>query len=208
MNMKQIFAGLALIGVAASCNTAADKQEAAMLQAQQKTIDSMKIEMVKKQVTDSMNEVAKLNYMLPATMAPAVQEASGTRSSYTAPKRSTARRSTSTARRSTSVARSTNRTRSTSNNSSNGGYASTGSTASTQPVYQPPVYETPAPAPVPEKKGWSAKAKGAVIGAATGAAAGAIINKRQRAVGAVVGGVLGAGAGTGIGAIIDKKQGR
>lgn len=208
MNMKQIFAGMALIGLAASCNTAADKQEAAALQAQQKTIDSMKIEMVKKQVTDSMNEVAKLNYMLPATMAPAVQEATGTRSSYTAPKRSTARRSTSTARRSTSTARrSTSRSSGTSNN---GGYASTGSSnAGTQTVYQPaPVYETPAPAPVPEKKGWSAKAKGAVIGGVTGAAAGAIIHKRQRAVGAVVGGVLGAGAGTGIGAIIDKKNGR
>ena len=47
-----------------------------------------------------------------------------------------------------------------------------------------------------------------MIGAGTGAAAGAIINKRNRAAGAVIGGVLGAGAGTGIGAIIDKKNGR
>jgi hypothetical protein len=71
---------------------------------------------------------------------------------------------------------------------------------------QPTVYEEVPQAP--EKKGWSAKAKGAVIGAGAGAAAGAIINKRNRAAGAVIGGVLGAGAGTGIGAIIDKKNGR
>jgi hypothetical protein len=70
---------------------------------------------------------------------------------------------------------------------------------------QPVVYQQ---APAPKKKGWSAKAKGAVIGTATGAAAGAIINKRNRAAGAVIGGVLGAGAGTGVGAVIDKKNGR
>ncbi len=57
-----------------------------------------------------------------------------------------------------------------------------------------------------EKKKWSPQAKGAVIGAGTGAAAGAIINKRNRAVGGVVGGVVGAGAGYGIGKIIDNKQ--
>lgn len=71
-----------------------------------------------------------------------------------------------------------------------------------------PVVYQEAPVPVPEKRGWSAKAKGAVIGTAAGAAAGAIINKQNRTVGAVIGGVLGAGAGTGIGAIIDKKNGR
>jgi phage tail tape-measure protein len=70
------------------------------------------------------------------------------------------------------------------------------------------VYQEQAPVAQQEKKGWSAKAKGAVIGAGAGAVAGAIIHKRQRGVGAVVGGVLGAGAGTGIGAIIDKKNGR
>jgi len=64
------------------------------------------------------------------------------------------------------------------------------------------------PVTTPEKRGWSAKAKGAVIGTAAGAAAGAVINKRNRAAGAVIGGVLGAGAGTGVGAVIDKKNGR
>lgn len=188
MNMKQIFSVIALAGLAASCNTNADKQKAAMLEAQQNTIDSMKVEMVKKQVVDSMNEVAQLNYMLPATMAPAVTEPA-----YTAPKRRSATRRSSTTRSTSST--------------SNTGYANN---TNTQPVVyqQAPVYETPAPAPAPEKKGWSAKAKGAVIGGATGAAAGAILHKKQRGVGAVVGGVLGAGAGTGIGAIIDKKNGR
>lgn len=77
---------------------------------------------------------------------------------------------------------------------------------STAPAQQPVVYQQ-APAET-KKKGWSAKAKGAVIGTATGAAAGAIINGRNRAAGAVIGGVLGAAAGTGVGAIIDKKHGR
>ncbi len=65
------------------------------------------------------------------------------------------------------------------------------STATTQPA---------------EKKGWSKSAKGAVIGAGAGAAAGAIINKNDRVKGAVIGGVLGAGAGYGIGKVIEKKD--
>ena len=59
-----------------------------------------------------------------------------------------------------------------------------------------------------QKKGWSKAAKGAVIGGVGGAAAGAVINKRNRAAGAVIGGVLGAGAGYGIGRSKDKKDGR
>ena len=65
-----------------------------------------------------------------------------------------------------------------------------------------------APAAAPRKKGWSKAAKGAVIGGATGAVAGAIINKRNRAAGAVIGGVAGAGVGYGIGRSKDKKDGR
>lgn len=67
---------------------------------------------------------------------------------------------------------------------------------------------TVAEAPARHKRGWSAKAKGAVIGAGTGAAVGAIVNKRNRGAGAIIGTVIGAGAGTGVGAIIDKKKGR
>ena len=57
-----------------------------------------------------------------------------------------------------------------------------------------------------EGKKWSPQAKGAVIGGATGAAAGAIINKRNRVVGGAVGAVAGAGVGYGVGKIIDNKQ--
>jgi len=57
-------------------------------------------------------------------------------------------------------------------------------------------------------KGWSGAAKGAVIGGVAGAAGGAVINKKNRAIGAVIGGVLGAGAGYGIGRGMDKKDGR
>ena len=59
-----------------------------------------------------------------------------------------------------------------------------------------------------EKKGISKAAKGAIIGGVGGAAAGAVINKKNRAAGAVIGGVLGAGAGYGIGRSKDKKDGR
>ena len=55
------------------------------------------------------------------------------------------------------------------------------------------------------KKGWSSKAKGAVIGAGVGAITGAMIDKKK-GEGAVVGGLLGAGAGLGVGAIIDGKK--
>ncbi|MES2849356.1 MAG: glycine zipper domain-containing protein [Bacteroidota bacterium] len=59
-----------------------------------------------------------------------------------------------------------------------------------------------------KKKGWSKAAKGAVIGGVTGAAAGAVINKKNRAAGAVIGGAVGAGVGYGIGRAKDKKDGR
>ena len=58
------------------------------------------------------------------------------------------------------------------------------------------------------KKGWSKSAKYAVIGGVAGGAAGAIINKRNRAVGAVVGAVIGAGGGYVLGRSQDKKDGR
>ncbi|UOQ74253.1 YMGG-like glycine zipper-containing protein [Hymenobacter cellulosilyticus] len=53
---------------------------------------------------------------------------------------------------------------------------------------------------------WSPQAKGAVIGGLGGAAAGAIIHKRNRAVGGVVGGVAGAGVGYAIGKRTDNKR--
>ncbi|GAA3928177.1 glycine zipper domain-containing protein [Hymenobacter algoricola] len=53
---------------------------------------------------------------------------------------------------------------------------------------------------------WSPQAKGAVIGALGGGAAGAIIHKRNRVVGGAVGGVAGAGVGYAIGKRTDNKR--
>lgn len=58
----------------------------------------------------------------------------------------------------------------------------------------------------PAKAQWSPQAKGAVIGGLGGAAAGAVINKRNRAVGGVVGGVAGGAIGYGVGKHIDNKK--
>ncbi|MVT08461.1 YMGG-like glycine zipper-containing protein [Chitinophaga tropicalis] len=57
-----------------------------------------------------------------------------------------------------------------------------------------------------KKKGWSHTAKGAVVGAGTGAVTGAILNKNDRLKGAAIGTVVGAGAGAGIGAIVDHAK--
>lgn len=58
------------------------------------------------------------------------------------------------------------------------------------------------------KRGWSRKAKGAVIGGGGGAILGAIINKNNRLVGGALGGALGAGIGYVIGNEMDRKHGR
>ncbi len=58
------------------------------------------------------------------------------------------------------------------------------------------------------KKGWSKAAKATAIGAGAGAVLGAVINKKNRAVGAVIGGVIGGGGGYVIGRGMDKKDGR
>lgn len=57
-----------------------------------------------------------------------------------------------------------------------------------------------------ERRKWSPQAKGTVIGAGTGAAAGAIIHKRDRVLGGVVGGVVGGAAGYAIGKRKDNKN--
>jgi len=64
------------------------------------------------------------------------------------------------------------------------------------------------PAKTTVKKGWSRKAKGAVIGGGGGAILGAVINKNNRLVGGAIGGALGAGIGYVIGNELDKKHGR
>ena len=57
-----------------------------------------------------------------------------------------------------------------------------------------------------QRKGWSPQGKGAAIGGAAGILGGALINKRNRAVGGLVGGAVGAGAGYVVGKHIDNKQ--
>ncbi|MCC2547367.1 glycine zipper 2TM domain-containing protein [Hymenobacter sp. BT175] len=57
-----------------------------------------------------------------------------------------------------------------------------------------------------ERKPWSPQAKGTIIGAGVGGAAGAIIHKRNRVVGGVVGGVAGGAAGYAIGKGIDNRK--
>lgn len=57
-----------------------------------------------------------------------------------------------------------------------------------------------------EKKGMSKATKGAIIGGAGGAVAGAVLNKKNRVAGAVIGGVIGAGGGYVIGRQMDKKD--
>jgi YmgG-like glycine-zipper protein len=57
-----------------------------------------------------------------------------------------------------------------------------------------------------KKKGWSNGAKGAVIGAGTGAVVGAVADKNHRARGAVLGAAVGTGAGYIIGDNIKKKD--
>jgi hypothetical protein len=54
----------------------------------------------------------------------------------------------------------------------------------------------------------SKAAKGAIIGTVGGAAAGAIISKKNRALGAVIGGVAGGATGYTIGRAQDRKDGR
>jgi hypothetical protein len=58
---------------------------------------------------------------------------------------------------------------------------------------------------VQEKKGWSNKAKGAVIGGVVGAATGAAVSDKK-GKGAIIGGVVGAAGGYGVGAILDNKK--
>lgn len=62
-----------------------------------------------------------------------------------------------------------------------------------------------ATAPAARKKGWNHTAKGAVVGAGTGAITGAIVNKK-RGEGALIGSLIGAGVGAGTGAIVDNSK--
>jgi len=86
------------------------------------------------------------------------------------------------------------RDRASSSNSSNGTYANNGSSSASQGTTK--------------KKGMSKAAKGTIIGTVGGAAAGAIISKNNRGLGAVIGGVVGGATGYTIGRAGDRKDGR
>ena len=94
-----------------------------------------------------------------------------------------------------STAKSTSRSTSTRSSSNRAGYISDNGNV---------VYTTPEEA---KKRGWSAAAKGAVIGGVAGAATGILVDKKD-ARGAAIGGVVGAGTGYVIGRSKDRRTGR
>ena len=165
--MKTIIPILAFACITMSCSNNADEQA----RVAQRSVDSMKSEMAKRQIVDSMNAAAAaqqsaVNNEMPAGVA--AGNASGSAAAHSG----------------------SGRTHNTYTNTTNNYAAPAKGTVATT--------ET-------KKKGWSAKAKGAVIGAGAGAITGAMVDGRK-GEGAVVGGLIGAAAGLGTGAIIDKKQ--
>lgn len=70
-----------------------------------------------------------------------------------------------------------------------------------------PNNNTTATTTTKKKKGWSGEAKGAVIGAGSGAILGAIVSK-NKGTGAVLGGLIGAGAGYVVGDQVEKRKER
>jgi hypothetical protein len=158
--MKQFISILAIAAVVViSCNSAAKNEAETLKAAQQHSLDSMKMEIAKQHVVDSMNNAA------------VVAEASKPVVTHT-----TQRTHTRTV------------------------YVNSNNQPATVTKEETVIEEK-------KKKGWSAKAKGAVIGAGAGAITGAMVSDKK-GKGAIIGGVLGAGAGLGVGAIVDKKQGR
>ena len=135
-----------------ACNSHTDNQEA-ILKAQQKTIDSMRVAMEKQAIIDSMSALQAQRQEAEKWEEIEKNEA----------------------------------------------------THHTQAVASAPAQTAPA------KKKWSHTAKGAVVGAGTGAITGAIVNKK-RGEGALIGSLIGAGVGAGTGAIVDhtkkKRQGQ
>ena len=172
--MIKIIPIFAIACVMMSCNDNAAKQ--AQMEAEQKTVDSMRTEMVKKQTIDSMNAIS-------AQQVPVNNEQETV----------------------SSVQHSGHRSAPVHNS-----YTTNTTNYSSAPAPVPEAVAV-APAPVilpaepPKKKGWSAKAKGTLIGTGVGALSGALIDKNKGA-GALIGGAIGAATGLGAGAIIDKKQ--
>lgn len=195
--MKRLLPILTIVAGLAACNTDADKiaatnPSAAVQQAPVNNLDTAGF--AEFQNYKAMNELAVIQEPVQQEQVAAapVKKATttvrkATKSVASAPKRVSTSRSSSSSNESTSSSGSTVST----GNEGDGAGAGSGDVAQ-----------------VSEKKGWSKAAKGAVIGGVTGAAAGAVINKKNRAVGAVIGGVIGAGGGYVVGRGMDKKDGR
>lgn len=83
---------------------------------------------------------------------------------------------------------------------------SAGATAGNTEVAADPTQTSNTEATTTQKKKFSSAAKGAVIGAGSGAVLGAIISKKNRGLGAVIGAAIGGGAGYGIGKHKDNKR--
>ena len=194
--MKRFLPILSIAVIMAACNTDADKiaatnQPAVMQQAPMNSLDTAGF--AEFQNMKAMNELASVE-------EPVQKE------QIAAPvKKATV---TSVRKASKSVASAPKRVSTSSSTSNSGSSSSSGSTVSTGSEGNGTGAGSGEVAQASEKKGWSKAAKGAVIGGVTGAAAGAVINKKNRAVGAVIGGVIGAGGGYVLGRGMDKKDGR
>jgi hypothetical protein len=187
--MKKLipFFGLAVIMTA--CNTMPD-QKADSVQTTQQAVQADTTGIAAFNAWKAQNELASMTVAQPAQQTQTVPPKTRTIVKYV-PVKSTTSKSVSSNSSSTST--STTQTSSGSSTDSGSGSMSNESSQTAQ---------------VEKKEGWSKAAKGAVIGGVTGAAGGAILNKKNRVVGAVIGGVIGAAGGYGIGRGMDKKDGR
>jgi hypothetical protein len=172
-----------------ACNQApkTDAQQSPF--AQQMPVQPDTTGLAKFQLWKAQNELADVNQSnQPVAAAP--QQAKTVVVYRDAPAKATAPKKTS----------SSNSSASSSNSNSNSGVSSSGSGVGTS--------TSAGEAKTTAKKGISKAAKGAIIGGVGGAIAGAVINKKNRGMGAVIGGVIGAGGGYAIGRGMDKKDGR
>ncbi|RYE23288.1 MAG: glycine zipper family protein [Sphingobacteriales bacterium] len=151
-------------------------------EAQQRSIDSMQNELAKQHIVDSMNQ------------ASAEAEAVRRDSIMTAQQQAVASSNSNSTRRSGSGS-----SRRSSGSASNS-YYTTNNYANPAPAATQPQQATPQ-----QKKRWSSKATGTLIGAGAGALGGALISD-QKGKGAIIGGLGGAAVGLGTGAIIDAER--
>jgi hypothetical protein len=201
--MKKTILIFAVSCALASCGNNDTKQ--AELQQADKTADSLKMEMAKKATIDSMNAVIAAQQGGAAQATPAGNEVIEHHTTeYTHHEHDRDGNKETTTRNDQATVTNPN----TSTNVNTTSTTTTTSAPNTPPTTVTNTTST-ATTTANQKPGWSAKAKGAVIGAGAGAITGALLDskkKGQAVKGGVIGGVLGAAAGLGAGAIIDKKN--